>query len=401
MSYEGLVSPYAFSNAARSQMRLPEQVIITDCTTREGEQASEVSLGLHEKMAIIRRLAEIGVHQVQGGYPAKSKVDAETVRTIKREGLRVKVEGIAQAYLPTWREEIDATLACEPDVIDLQFPASDLRLKHVIKLSREELVEKAVQTIEYTRENRPSGTVIRFAPTDTTRIDLTFLKHLCARAVEAGAERLTVADTAGIMMPTAMRYFVGEITSAFDVPVQVHCHNDLGLALANALAAVEAGAEIADGVVNGLGERAGNASLDELVMALQLFYGYDLGIQTEKLYELSRFVAELTQVPVPSGKPLVGEYAFAHKLDGHIHGVLTHPPLYEPLPPEAVGNRRRIPIGKYSGPWVVRYKLNERSLSASDAQVKQIVSRIEALAVEKKASLIEEEVQSILEDVLG
>lgn len=401
MPLRGSVSPYVFSDAVRREMHLREQVIITDCTTREGEQASEVSLGLEEKMAIIHRLDEIGVHQVQGGYPAKSKVDAETVRTVKREGLRVKVESIAQVYGSNWKEEIDATLACEPDVIDIQLPASDVRLKYVIKLSRDELVDRAVQAIEYTRANRPSDTVIRFAPTDTTRIDGTFLKHLCAKAVESGAERLSIADTAGIMIPTAMRLFVGNMTAAFDVPIQIHCHNDLGLALANTLAGIEAGAQIADCVVNGLGERAGNASLDELVMALQLFYGYDLGIKTEKLCELAQFVAEVTGVPIPPAKPLVGEYAFTHKLDGHVQGVLNYPPLYEPIPPAAVGNRRRIPIGKYTGPWGVQYRLSDLGLSASDEQVKQIASRIEAMATEKKRSLTDEELQSIVQKVLG
>jgi 2-isopropylmalate synthase len=401
MTPDQTTSPFLLSDAIRSQMRLPDWVMITDCTNREGEQACEVNLSLDEKMAVIRRLDQIGVHQVQAGYPAKSQVDAATVRAIKREGLRVKVEAIAQVYPPAWRQEVDSTLECEPDVIDIQLPASDLRLKHVIKLSREELLERAAQAITYTRENQTSDLVIRFAPTDTTRADLSFLKRLCAVAVESGAGRLTIADTAGISVPAAMRFLVTEIGSAFSVPLQVHCHNDCGLALANTLAAIEAGARIADCVVNGLGERAGNASLDELVVALQLFYGYDLGIRTEELFQLSRLVAELTRVPVPPSKPLVGDHAFAHKLDGHVHGVMTHPPLYEPVSPEMVGNRRYISLGKYTGPWVVRYKLAELGISANDEQVKDIVGRIEAAAVDKKTSLTEQDFRAIVNRVLG
>jgi isopropylmalate/homocitrate/citramalate synthase len=401
MTSDQTFNPFFLSHALRGQMRLPDQVMITDCTTREGEQACKVNLNLDEKMAIIRRLDEIGVHQVQAGYPAKSKVDADTVRAIRREGLGVKVEAIAQVYLPTWREEVDSTLECEPDIIDIQLPASDLRLKYVIKLSREELVERAAQVIAYTRDSRPSGSLIRFAPTDTTRMELAFLKHLCSIAVENGADRLTISDTAGIAMPAVMRFIIEDICTIFDVPIQVHCHNDCGLALANTLAAIEAGAQIADCVVNGLGERAGNTALDELVVALRLFYGYDLGIKTEQFYDLSRLVAELTRVPVPPSKPLVGDNAFAHKLDGHVQGVLTHPPLYEPIPPEIVGNQRRIPLGKYTGPWVVRHKLGEMGITANDRQVRKIVNQVEAAAVEKKTSLTTEEFDHIVRAVLG
>jgi 2-isopropylmalate synthase len=396
-----LVSPYVAHQAVRDGMSLPDRVTVTDCTTREGEQASDVNLSLAEKMSIIRRLAEVGIHQVQAGYPAKSEADAEAVRIIKREGLPIKVDAIAQVYKPDWRQEIDATLECEPDIIDVQLPSSDLRLQYVIKMTREELLDRAIETIEYTRLNRPNGVLIRFAPTDTTRIELGFLKQLCAAALRAGADRLTVADTAGIMIPAAMKFFVGELTAAFDVPIEIHCHDDCGLALANTLAALEAGAQIVDGVVNGLGERAGNAPLDELVMALELFYNFDLGIKTEALYDLSRFVADLVGVPVPVGKAFVGESAYAHKLDGHVEGILIHPPLYEPIPPEAVGNRRRIPIGKYTGPSVVQYKLGELGLVASEDQIKDIAREVEAAAAEKKASLSDAEFRAIAYRIAG
>ena len=392
------LSPYVTLPAVREGMNLPKQVLITDCTTREGEQAADVSFGVEEKLGIIRRLDVMGIHQVQCGYPFKSRVDRETMQALKSENLKCKTEVIAQVFVEEWHEEIDAAIAVQPDILDIQFPSSDARLSLLVKMSREEAVRRSSDAVRYAAGRVP---VIRYAPTDTTRTNLDFLKQLFEAVLKAGAHRITVADTAGTAIPSAIRYLVGQVVQAFQVPVEVHCHNDYGLALANTLAAVEAGAQVADATINGLGERAGNVSLDELILALQNLYGLRLNVDTSRLFELSAYVAGISGIPVPPGKPLVGANAFAHKLEGHVHGVLTHPPLYEPLPPETVGNRRRISIGKYSGRHVIRYKLRELGLQATDLELDRIILEVERQAVAKRNSLSDAEFDAILSGVLG
>ncbi len=367
------LSPHVRRPEVRDESRLPDEIVVCDCTAREGDQAASAEFGVEAKVALIRLLDEIGVPQAQAGYPGKARTDAETVLRVKRLGLRIKVEAITQVFDPDWRDEVDAAIECGPDIIDIQLPCSDQRLRLLLKMTREEMLERAVEAIGRARGRVP---IVRFAPTDTTRADLDFVRTLFGAALDAGADRLSVADTAGAMFPPAMRWMVGALTREFDVPLQVHCHNDFGLALANTLAAAEGGASILDVTVNGLGERAGSACMDETVLALEAFYGVRTGIATEDLFKLSHLVAEWTGIPIPVHKPLVGESAFSHKLEGHVRGVLTSPPLYEPLPPELVGNRRRILIGKYSGMNAVRYRLGQAGIEVSDEQARRVVGAL-------------------------
>ncbi len=379
-----VASKYNYVPEVVGQAKIADKIIINDTSTREGEQASDVSLGVDDKLTLIRKLAEIGVPQVQGGYPGKSRSDWQLVKRVRNQGLNVKVEAIASLMFDNWREEVDACIDSNPDVLGLQYAVSDVRLQYAHKVTRKEMLARAVEGVRYARGRGPT---IKFAGTDTTRGDLDFVKEVYSAAVDAGAERIMVADTTGAMAPSAMKYFVRAIVDAFDVPVQVHCHNDFGLALANTLAAVEAGAQIIDVSVNGLGERAGNASLDEVVVALELFYGLNLGINMQALKEVSDLMAGLAGVPVPPHKPLVGENAFAHKLDQHIKWLLINPRLYEPIPPEAVGNRTRIAIGKYTGKFAIQYKLQQMGLAVSENQIASIKEEIEVAAIRKKAGL--------------
>jgi len=245
------------------------------------------------------------------------------------------------------------------------------------------------------------GPLIAFSVVDATRTDLDFMKRVVVEAVAAGAERISIPDTAGVATPGTMRFLISQVTHWVDVPVQVHCHNDFGLALANTLAAVEGGASIVDATVNGLGDRSGNAVLDEVAVALKFFYGVETGIKLDDLFSLSRYVQEITGVPLPFNKPFVGDNAFSHKLDIHIKRVMTYAPLFEPLLPETTGNRRVIPLGRHTGPFIVELKLKEHGLGADQEQIAEIVSQIERLALEKKASLTEDEFLSIVREVLG
>lgn len=381
------------------QFRLAERIILNDNSTREGEQASDVSLGVEGKLALFRRLAEIGVPQAQCGYPGKSKTDRDIVSRIKEEGIGIQVEGISSIMFDNWRYEIDAAIDSGVDVLGLQYPISDIRLKYVQKVDRAEMLRHSVEAVRYARGR--GAPLIKFTGTDTMRADLGFVKEVYSAVLDAGANRVAVADTTGGAIPAAVRYFVGQLVDTLRAPVQVHFHDDFGLALANTLAAVEVGVQVVDVSINGLGERAGNASMDEVVTALRLFYGVDLGIKLEMLKPLSDFYAELTGVPIYPYKALVGENAFAHKLDQHVKGVLANPAVYETISPEVVGNKRRIPIGKYTGKFAIQYKLREMGLSATDDEIDRIKEEIEATAIHKRAALTDEELASIVAAVKG
>jgi 2-isopropylmalate synthase len=264
-------------------------------------------------------------------------------------------------------------------------------------MSREQMLERVVEATKYTM-NR--GVIVTFALVDTTRTDLEFAKKVVTSVVEAGADRVAVADTVGAARPEAMRLLVAELVACAGVPVRVHCHNDYGLALANSLVAVEAGASIIDVAVNGLGERSGNAALDELVVALEILYDIRTGIRIDRLYELSHYVEKMTDVPLPFNKPLVGNNAFAHKLDMHAMRVIEYPPLYETINPSLVGNRRVFPLGEHSGPFTIKLKLTDLGLSASDAQIEEIVARVADVLSKKEAPLTDAEFAQLAEEVL-
>lgn len=392
------LSVYNQAAPVRSGLRLRSDVIINDCTLREGEQAAEVNFSADEKVELARRLAAAGVRLIQGGYPGRSALDMEAVRRIKAEGIPLMVEAITQAFTPDWKAQIDASIASGADIIDLMYPSSDVRLKYVQHVTQAEMLERVRDSVRYARGR---GAIVRFAPTDSTRTDLTFLKQVYQTALENGAERISIADTAGAIGPAGMRYLVSEIVDFVGpaVPVQVHTHNDAGQALANALAAVEAGAAIVDGCLYGLGERAGNAATEELAATLTVFYGLDLGIDLAKLADVARFAESVSGVAIGPSKPILGRDAFAHKLNAHVMGVLQNPVAYEAFPPELVGNRRHFPVGKYAGPQVLKARLTTLGLTVPDEKLDVLRAKAEALAVAQKGQLTDAQIEKLVQEV--
>ena len=267
---------------------------MADVTLREGEQGSEASFTLEEKVALALRLDQIGVRQIEVGWPGKSALDRDALRQLRQKGMKAKTQALVQIYQPDWKWQVDATLDCAPDIIALLHPTSELRLQWTDKLSHKEVIDRCREAVAYARGR---GAIVALTPTDVTRTELDFLKQLVTAAVDAGAQRINLPDTVGVVMPGAFGFLVRQVSETVPVPIHVHCHNDFGLALANILAAVEAGASIVDAAVNGLGERSGNPALDEVAAALELFYGLDTGIELEQLYSLSREVEILQACP--------------------------------------------------------------------------------------------------------
>ena len=374
-------------------LSLPKSVRIFDTTLRDGEQTPGVSLTVDEKVRIAEALDQLGVDAIEAGFPATSEGEAEAIRRICSLGTKSDICALARAN----EKDIDLALETGVPYIHTFIATSEIHLKHKLKMNRDQVVQRAVEAITYAREH---GARVEFSAEDATRTDLGYLLRVFKAAEEAGAERINVPDTVGVMTPRAMGFLIGQISRQVGIPISVHCHNDFGLAVANSLAAVENGASQVHVTVNGLGERAGNASLEEVVMSLHSFYRIKTKIVTKGICPISQLVSRLTGVPVQPNKAIVGENAFAHESGIHVHGVLGAAATYEPLTPEMVGSTRRIVVGKHTGAHAVSAKLEELGLRATPEQVAQISRRVKRIGDMGK-KVTDADLLAIAEAVIG
>jgi 2-isopropylmalate synthase len=391
------VSHYNYLKDVKETLNLPSRIYIRDNTLREGEQASFSGWSLEEKLELARALDEIGIDMIQVGYPGYSKSETEMAKRIAKAGLKAKLDGLALIFIPEWKEQILAAAEAGIHVSSIVYGMSDIRLKLVNKVSRQEALTRCLEAIEYASKQ---GLSVHFAPTDTTRMELEFLLEACRQAVQAGAQAICIADTAGAAGPAAIRFLTQEIRKATDVPIAIHCHNDFGLAVANTIAAVEAGAEIIDVTVNGLGERAGNAPLDEIIMTLEYLYGFDLKVNSMKLRDISQRVSDLSGLKVSPNKPLVGDLAFTHTVGTHQWGIREGWFVYEPLQAETVGNQRRLPLGRLAYYKSVKGKLKELGVVLEDENtLKEITERVRDMAEKKRNFVSDDELLTIANEL--
>jgi len=317
------------------------------------------------------------------------------VTAIARMGLAANVCGLARMT----KGDVDAALACGVDMVHVFIPTSDVQRVHTIKKSREEVLEATLAVVGYARERCDQ---VLFSAMDATRTEWDYLFRVFQTAVEAGATTINVPDTVGVITPSAMVQLITRIRESVDCPIDVHCHNDFGLAVANTLAAVEGGASQVQVTVNGLGERAGNADLAQTVMALHSIYGIPTGIDTKRIVETSRLVSRCSGFPILPVQPIVGENAFAHESGIHSHGVIACSDTFEPgiMTPEMVGHRRRLKLGKHVGRHAVRQMLSEAHLTPTDPQLDDIVERIKAISGRGKR-VTDADLYAIAETVMG
>jgi methanogen homocitrate synthase len=376
MARQGAVSPYN----SRKMPSLPPRITVYDTTLRDGEQMAGVNFTPAQKVEIARLLDGLGVPQIEAGFPAVSPSEMRAVRAVARAGLDAKVLCLSRLR----KEDIDAAQAAEADAVLLFIATSPLHLRHKLKLREDEVVALIEQGLDHARS---LGLKASFTPEDATRTPLPFLRRCLRTAVEAGAWRVGLADTLGCITPGGLGYLVRRLRPLTKTRFSLHLHNDFGLALANALAGLEAGADAVATTVAGFGERSGNVPLEQLAAALKFLYGRDIGIRTEGLTPLARRVARLARVPLPSNAPLIGEAVFTHKAGIHIAGVMAEPATYEPIPPESVGNRRRIALGKHSGRSAVRALLLSWGKQADESSVDRWLDRTKKQAKDKMAVL--------------
>ena len=359
-----------FHPATADQRRLPEKLVLWDETLRDGEQAPGVHFSPEEKLRIAEVLAGIGVSVINAGIPVVSSEEARAVRRVAEAGLPAKILAAAR----TVPKDIEAVIDAGASHIAIFVAASQVHLKFKLKMSPEEVLAASVASV---RRAKDAGLHVAFVTEDTVRAPFDFVERLYRAVQDAGADRLVVADTVGIMTPVTFRWYLDEFVRRVQPKdFSVHCHNDFGLATANTLTAIEAGADAPHVCVNGLGERAGNAALEEVVMALETLYGYRTGVRTDRLFELSRLVEELSGVPVAPNKALVGYNAFSHEAGIHAHGVLAHTLTYEPLQPEELGRSRALILGKHTGRAAVVEKLRERGIVAPEESLVELLTRL-------------------------
>ncbi|MDJ0270169.1 MAG: 2-isopropylmalate synthase [Aigarchaeota archaeon] len=383
----------AWKNLLQREYLLPERVYIFDTTLRDGEQTPGAALKPEDKIRVAEALDELGVDIIEAGFPLVSKGEAEAVKTIANMKLKAKICALARAE----KMDIDAALNADVDWIHVFIATSDIHLKHKLRLTREEALEKARSMVEYAKEH---GVTVHFSAEDATRTEPSFLMRVFREVEKAGADSIDIPDTVGTALPYAMRYLVRLTKENVKVPVSVHCHDDFGLAVANSLAGVEAGAEIIHATINGIGERAGNASLEEIVSALNFLYGVKTNIRLENLYKTSRLVEKLTGIIVPKNKAIVGDNAFSHESGIHVHGILGSPHTYEPVMPESFGRRRRIVFGKHSGAHGVEALLKEYGFTVEREKLRKILARIKEIG-DSGGRVSEEDVLSIATQVYG
>jgi (R)-citramalate synthase len=345
-----------------------------DTTLRDGEQTPGVSLEPQEKLEIALKLSSIGVNVIEAGSVAASAGEREAIRLIADAGLRAE----CCTYVRALREDIDMAADCGADSVHLVVPVSDLHISKKLRKTRGEVMDMAFGAVEYAKDR---GLLVELSGEDASRADPEFLLGIYRGGVERGADRLCFCDTVGLLTPEKAYVLIPPLCIA---PLSIHCHNDLGFAIANTFAALKAGATCAHVTVNGLGERAGNTPLEEVVMALEVLYGYRTGIVTQELYHLSSLVSRLTGVPLAVNKAIVGEMAFTHESGIHAHGVLREPSTYESVPPEMIGRKRRIVLGKHSGSASIAAALSEMNYKPEEKQLKEIVKRIKILGDEGK-----------------
>jgi 2-isopropylmalate synthase len=345
-----------------------DRVRIFDTTLRDGEQTPGVTVTPDQKVRIAVKLDELGIDAIEAGFPIVSQGEMQAIKTIANQGLRAEICGLAR----TTESDIDAAIKCDLSYVHTFIATSDIHMKYKLKMTREQVLEKAVRAVEYCKKH---GLEVEFSAEDATRSDREFLINVFRKVREAGADRLDIPDTVGYATPQYMALLVGEVEEVTKLPISVHCHDDFGMAVANSIAGINAGAACAHVTINGLGERAGNASLEEFVMALQCLYSRKHGIKTELLYETSKFVSNTMGIIVQPNKAIIGENAFGHEAGIHTHGIINNPLTYEPISPELVGRKRWLQAGKHAGAHGIRAMLEEFGIKPTDEQLRIIVEK--------------------------
>lgn len=377
---------------------MSDTITIFDTTLRDGEQSPGCSMSTPEKMEVAKALVELGVDVIEAGFPIASPGDYEAVKMIAEAyGDQTTICGLARCRVEDIDRAWDALKAAQDVRIHVFLATSAIHREHKLKMAKEEILRQSVEMVKYTVDKmaaRPDITTpnVEFSPEDAARTELDFLCEVVERTIEAGATTVNIPDTVGYATPSHFYHVIktlkGKVSNIDRAVISTHCHNDLGLAVANSLACVEAGARQIECTINGLGERAGNAALEELVMAIRTrkdYYGVTTNIVSEKLYPTSRLVSSITGMKVQRNKAIVGQNAFAHEAGIHQHGMLQNASTYEIMRPKDVGFvGTNLVLGKHSGRHAFRDRVVQLGYTLDDETFQKVFEDFIALADKKK-----------------
>lgn len=365
---------------------------VLDTTLRDGEQTPGISLITSEKLRIASKLDSMNVDYIEAGSAIISKGERDSIKEITKQGFNAEILSFSRPL----QKDIDYCLSCDVDAVNLVVPTSDLHISQKLKKSKEELLQMSNSAIQYCKDH---GLTVELAAEDASRSDIDFLRTVFKNAEDFKVDRLCICDTVGILTPD-LSYNLFSQFNDLSKPIACHCHNDFGLAVANTLAAINAGASEFHSTVNGIGERAGNTSFEEVVVAINfLFSDYSTNVNIHEIYSISKLVSRLTGM-VPPNKPIVGENAFAHESGIHADGIIKNSKTYEPISPELVGQKRKFVLGKHMGSHALNNRLNELGVEVSQDQLSQIFNNVKDLA-DKGKVICDVDLLAITENVLN
>lgn len=390
------VSPYNFVDGVRDTLEIPEKVEIHDATLRDGEQTPGVVFRKDDKVRIAQMLDEAGVERIEAGMPAVSDEDFAAIKEITGLGLRAKIYAFARAMTI----DIDKAVECGAHGVVIEIPIGYPKLKYQFKWSWEDVLRKSIDCVNYAKKR---GLHTVYFPYDTTRAREEDLTNLLTRLMsEAPPDAIGVVDTMGCALPEAIKYLVRKVNTLTGLPVEIHTHNDFGMGVATELAAVTAGAEVVHSCVNGLGERTGNAALEELMVGLHILLGLKTNYQFDKIIPLSELVSELSGVKLANNKPVLGKGNYIRESGIGVDLVMTKPLAMFATAPRLTGRDAEIVLGKKSGKASITYMLDRLGIqNTSDENVNEILKEVKKKGTEKKGLLTNDEFSMIIKRKLA
>jgi homocitrate synthase NifV len=368
-------------------------ILLVDTTLRDGEQTAGVVFSNREKLRIAKMLDNLGVHQIEAGIPVMGGDEKQVIQEMMGYGLQSSIMAWNRANV----EDVKHSLDCGVDAVAISISTSDIHINHKLRTSREWVLENMTKAVEFAKN---AGVYISVNGEDASRSDFDFLVKFMKEARAAGADRFRFCDTVGVLEPFKTYEVISRLIEATGMEIEMHTHNDFGMATANALAGVKAGARFIGVTVNGLGERAGNAALEEVAMALKFLFDVNLGVNTRDFLNLCEYVARASGRQLYPNKPIVGANTFAHESGIHADGVLKHPATYEVFSPEEVGLERQIIIGKHSGSKSIKMKFLEYGIDLSDEDAEGLLAAVRSVTIDLKRPLFDKELMFIYEDYL-
>jgi homocitrate synthase NifV len=373
-----------FSQKAGTEID-PKNIKIDDTTLRDGEQTAGVVFANDEKIYIAKMLDKVGIHQIEAGIPTMGGNEKEAIKKIASLDLNCSILGWNRAV----KTDIDASIDCGVDAVAISISSSDIHIEHKLMKSREWVLESIKTCVDYAKG---FNLYVSVNAEDASRSDMEFLLQFARTARDAGADRLRYCDTLGILDPFETFMRVKDIIDIIGIDIEMHTHNDFGMAIANAIAGIKAGATYVNTTINGLGERAGNAAFEELVMALKYIEGVDMGFDTKLFRSLSEYVAKASNRILPTWKPIVGGNLFVYESESKASGIFNNNKTYELFNEKDVGLERNVILGKYSGVNTIIYKMKDLGLNITRKEAEELAEIIRDKTVSLKRALFDSEI---------